>query len=156
MLETRVGDRIETNGLMGTVREIGIFHTIMTTPDNKTLTIPNGACSNNPITNFSTQPTRRVDVQFGISYDDDLRKAKDILKGLIKADERILADPEPVIFISSLGDSSVNIMTRSWVNAPDFWPVTWALTENGKLAFDDAGITIPYPQRDVHLYQATE
>lgn len=149
----KVGDFIDTCGHAGTVQEIGIFNTTMTTPDNKTIIIPNGAISNGSITNFSTQPTRRVDVQFGIGYGDDLKKAKEVLKGLIEADERIHKDPEPVIFISSLGDSSVNIMTRSWVNASDYWAVTWDLTENAKLAFDAAGITIPFPQRDVHLYK---
>ncbi|MEX0941295.1 MAG: mechanosensitive ion channel domain-containing protein [Pseudomonadales bacterium] len=149
----RVGDFIDTSGHAGTVREIGIFNTMMTTPDNKTIYVPNGAIANSAITNFSSQPTRRVDIVFGISYDDDLRVAKEILRGLIESDDRILKDPGPVIVVSSLGDNSVNITTRSWVAAPDYWPVLFDLTESTKLAFDEAGITIPYPQRDVHVHQ---
>lgn len=151
----RVGDYIDASGQSGTVREIGIFNTTMTTPDNKTLIVPNGALSNSPITNFSTQATRRVDAVFGIGYGDDLKHAKAVLRDLVDRDERILDDPEPVIVISSLGDNSVNITTRVWVGAPDYFPVLWDLTENAKLAFDEAGITIPFPQRDVHLYQAS-
>jgi small conductance mechanosensitive channel len=151
----KVGDFIDSSGRMGTVREIGIFHTIMTTGDNKTIIIPNGSISNSAIINFSTQATRRVDIVFGIVYDDDLRKAKDILRGLIEADERIHKEPAPLIVISALGESSVDITTRSWVDAANYWPVLFALTENAKLAFDAAGITIPYPQRDVHIYQAS-
>jgi small conductance mechanosensitive channel len=150
----KVGDFIDSSGGMGTVREIGIFHTIMTTGDNKTIIIPNGPISNSPITNFSTQATRRVDIVFGIGYDDDLRKAKEILAGLIDADERIHKDPAPMIVVSALGESSVDITTRSWVHAANYWPVFFELTENTKLAFDAAGISIPYPQSDVHIYQA--
>lgn len=150
----KVGDFIDSAGRMGTVLEIGIFHTIMTTGDNKTIIIPNAGISNSPITNFSTQATRRVDIVFGIGYDDDLRKAKDILRGLIAADERVHQEPAPMIVISSLGESAVDITTRSWVDAANYWPVLFDLTENTKLAFDAAGITIPYPQRDVHVYQA--
>ena len=138
---------------MGVVKRIEIFSTILTTGDNKTIIVPNGAISNSAITNFSTQETRRVDIVFGIGYDDDLKKAKDVLKGLIEADERILKDPEPLIVISKLGESSVDITTRSWVNSADYWAVYFDLTENAKLAFDANGISIPYPQRDVHVYQ---
>jgi small conductance mechanosensitive channel len=152
----KIGDFIDAKGHMGTVREIGIFHTIMTTGDNKTIIIPNGAVSNSAITNFSAQATRRVDIIFGIGYDDDLRLAKDILRGLIEADERILKDPLPLIAISTLGDSSVDITTRSWVDAANYWPVLFDLTENTKLAFDAAGISIPFPQTDVHLYQGNK
>ena len=152
----KIGDFIDAKGHMGTVREIGIFHTIMTTGDNKTIIIPNGAVSNSAITNFSAQATRRVDIIFGIGYDDDLRQAKDILRGLIEADERILKDPPPLIVISTLGASSVDITTRSWVDAANYWPVLFDLTENTKLAFDAAGISIPFPQTDVHLYQGNK
>ncbi|MFT4631756.1 MAG: small conductance mechanosensitive channel [Candidatus Pseudothioglobus sp.] len=151
----KVGDFIDSSGGMGTVCEIGIFHTVITTGDNKRIIIPNGALSNSAITNFSTEATRRVDIVFGIGYDDDLRKAKDILRGLIEADERIHKEPAPMVVISSLGESSVDITTRSWVDAANYWPVYFELTENAKLAFDAAGITIPYPQRDVHVYQAS-
>ena len=151
----KVGDFIEAQGHAGVVRAIEIFNTIMTTGDNKTIIVPNGALSNGSIINYSKQETRRVDIVFGIGYDDDLKKAKEILAGLIGADERILKDPEPLVVISSLGDSSVNITTRSWVNAADYWGVFFDLTENAKLAFDEAGISIPYPQTDVHLHQAS-
>jgi len=149
----KVGDFIEAQGQMGTVKGIEIFNTIMTTGDNKTIIIPNGGLSNGTIVNFSRQETRRVDIVFGIGYDDDLKKAKEILTALITNDERILKDPAPLVVISSLGDSSVNITTRSWVQAGDYWGVYFDLMENTKLAFDDAGVSIPYPQQDVHLYQ---
>lgn len=149
----KVGDFIDTNGNAGTVHEIGIFNTVMTTGDNKTIYIPNGSISNSPLINFSAQETRRVDIVFGIGYGDDIRLAKDVLKELIDGDERIYKEPEPVIVVSSLGDSSVNITTRSWVDASNYWLVLWDLTEKAKLAFDQKGISIPFPQRDVHVYQ---
>jgi small conductance mechanosensitive channel len=149
----KVGDFIESGGLSGVVREIGVVYTTLTTGDNKTVIIPNGGLANGSIINYSTQTTRRVEAVFGIGYGDDLRKAKDILKGLIAADSRIHAEPEPLIVISSLGDSAVNITTRSWVNSGDFWGVYFDLTENAKLAFDENNISIPYPQQDVHLHR---
>jgi len=149
----KVGDFIESGGLMGVVREIGVVYTTLTTGDNKTIIIPNGGLANGSIINYSTQTTRRVEAVFGIGYDDDLRKAKDILKGLIEADSRIHAEPEPLIVISSLGDSAVNITTRSWVDSGDFWSVYFELTENAKLAFDENNISIPFPQQDVHLHR---
>ena len=149
----KVGDYIDAGGHMGTVREIGIFHSIMTTGDNKTIIIPNGAVSNSAITNYSTQTTRRVDITFGIGYGDDLQQAKDILRELIDADTRILKAPEPLVVVAALGDSAVNISTRSWVETMNYWPVLFDLTEKAKLAFDDAGISIPFPQTDVHLYR---
>lgn len=149
----KVGDFIETGGNMGTVQEIGIFNTKMTTGDNKLIIVPNGSISNNAMTNFSAQATRRVDITFGIGYDDDMTLAKDLLRGLIEADERILKDPAPVIAVASLGDSSVNILTRSWVNSADYWVVLWDLTEKGKRTFDENGVSIPFPQRDVHIYE---
>lgn len=149
----KVGDFIDAAGVMGTVARIEIFSTILTTPDNKTIIVPNGAVSNGAITNFSTQETRRVDIVFGIGYDDDLRKGKQVLTDLIMADERILKDPEPQIVISNLGDSAVDITTRSWVKAEDYWGVYFDLMENGKLALDENGLSIPYPQTDVHLHK---
>jgi len=149
----KLGDFISAAGVSGTVKRIEIFSTVLTTPDNKTIILPNGAVSNGAITNFSTEPTRRVDVVFGISYDDDMKKAKDILTGLIEADERILKDPAPAVIVSNLGESSVDITTRSWVNAADYWAVNFDLIENGKRAFDENGISIPYPQSDVHMHQ---
>ena len=143
----RVGGFIEAAGHMGVVKSLEIFNTVLTTGDNKTIILPNGA-----ITNFSTQATRRVDIVFGIGYDDDLRVAKRVLTELIEADERILKDPEPMIVISSLGDSAVNITTRSWVNSGDYWGVYFDLMENAKLALDANNISIPYPQTDMHLH----
>ncbi len=151
----KVGDFIEAAGYMGSVKSIEIFNTVMTTGDNKTIIIPNGTISNSAITNFSTQETRRVDIVFGIGYDDDMKKAKEVLQGLINADGRILKDPEPLIAVSNLGDSTVDITTRSWVSSADYWGVYFDLVENTKQAFDDNGISIPYPQTDVHLHQQT-
>jgi small conductance mechanosensitive channel len=148
----KVGDFIEAQGFLGTVSGIQIFNTILKTPDNKTIIIPNGSLSNGNIVNYTTEKKRRVDVVVGISYDDDFRKAKDIIKQLIADDERIMKDPEPFVAVSELGESSVNIVTRVWTDIADFWPVKFDLTENIKLQFDEEDITIPYPQRDVHMY----
>ncbi len=150
----KVGDFIDAGGHAGTVKGIEIFNTIMNTPDNKKIIIPNAAISNGSITNFSAMDTRRVDIDFGIGYGDDLKKAKDILAEVIGADERIMKDPEPQIVVSSLGDSAVVITTRSWVKAEDYWGVFFHLTETVKLTFDERGISIPFPQRDVHIHQA--
>jgi len=119
----KVGDFVEAAGHSGVVKSIEIFSTVLTTGDNKTIIIPNGAVSNSAITNYSTQATRRVDIVFGIGYDDDIKKAKDVLSELIAADERILTDPEPMIVVSNLGDSTVDITTRFWVNSADYWGV---------------------------------
>jgi small conductance mechanosensitive channel len=145
------GDFIEAGGAMGVVDKISIFTTILTTTDNKEVIIPNGAIMGGNITNFSARPTRRVDMVFGISYDDDIRKAKALLEEIIAADERILAEPAPVITLSELAESSVNFVVRPWVNSADYWAVLWDTTESVKLKFDEAGISIPYPQMDVHL-----
>jgi small conductance mechanosensitive channel len=150
----KVGDFVDAQGVTGTVSEIQIFNTIMKTPDNKVIIVPNGAISNGIITNFSMEATRRVDFVFGIGYGDDIAKAKSIIERLVKEDSRSLADPAPLIVVSSLGDSSVNITTRVWVNASDYWGMFFDLTERVKLAFDQEGVSIPFPQRDVHLYQA--
>lgn len=152
----KVGDFIESQGYMGTVSEIRIFSTILKTPDNKTVILPNGAVSSGSITNFSTEPTRRVDLTFGISYDDDIAKAKSILKGLVDGDGRILKDPEPMIVVSEHADSSVNFFVRPWVNAADYWGVYFDMHEKVKVAFDNEGISIPYPQHDVHMIKEGE
>ncbi|MGD8416296.1 MAG: mechanosensitive ion channel [Pseudomonadales bacterium] len=149
----KVGDFIDAQGVMGTVSEIQIFNTIMKTPDNKVIIVPNGSISNGIITNFSMEATRRVDFVFGIGYGDDIAKAKATIERLVKEDSRTLPEPVPQIVVSALGDSSVDITTRIWVNAPDYWGVYFDLTEKVKLAFDQEGISIPFPQRDVHLYQ---
>lgn len=149
----KVGDFVEAQGIGGTVKEIQIFNTIINTPDNKRIIVPNGAISNGIITNYSAEPTRRVDFVFGIGYGDNIAKAKDVIKGLVEKDERIFDDPAFQIVVSNLGDSSVDITVRVWANASDYWGIKFDLTERVKLAFDEAGISIPFPQRDVHLYQ---
>jgi small conductance mechanosensitive channel len=145
------GNFVEVAGATGVVDSISIFTTTLTTPDNKEVIIPNGAVLGGNITNFSARPTRRVDMVFGISYDDDLRKARKVLEDIIAADERILAEPAPVIAVGELADSSVNFLVRPWVNAADYWDVYWETTEAVKLKFDEAGLSIPYPQMDLHI-----
>lgn len=148
----RVGDFIEAQGHMGTVKDIQIFVTILTTPDNKTIIIPNGPLANGTLTNFSTQPLRRVDWTFGIAYGDNLDTAYEMLQRLLDEDERILRDPEPFMALSALADSSVNIVVRAWVNAADFWPVHFRINEQVYRTFAREGLSIPFPQRDVHIY----
>jgi small conductance mechanosensitive channel len=145
------GNFVEAGGATGVVEKISIFTTTMTTPDNKEVIVPNGAILGNNITNFSARPTRRVDMVFGISYDDDIRKAKQVLEEIIAADERVLPEPAPVIALGELGDSSVNFLVRPWVKSENYWGLLWDTTETVKLKFDEAGISIPYPQMDVHL-----
>jgi small conductance mechanosensitive channel len=148
----KVGDFIEAQGYMGTVNAIQVFNTVLKTPDNKTIFIPNGNLSNGSLTNFTAEETRRVDFVFGIGYGDDLKKAKDILNDLIKQESRIIGNPEPMVVVSELGDSSVNFTVRVWVKSPDYWGVYFAMQEKVKLTFDAQGISIPFPQRDVHVY----
>ena len=148
----RVGDFIEAQGYMGTVKDIQIFVTVLTTPDNKTIIIPNGPLATGSLTNFSAQPQRRVDWTFGIAYGDDLDTAYAVLRRLIDEDERILKDPEPFMALSALADSSVNIVVRVWVNAADFWPVHFRMNEEVYRNFEKEGLSIPFPQRDVHVY----
>lgn len=147
----KVGDFIDAQGYMGTVKEIQIFVTILVTPDNKTIIIPNGGLATGSLTNFSAQETRRVDWSFGISYGDDYDQAKKVLMQMIQADSRILSDPAPFIALGSLGDSSVNITTRVWVNASDYWGVYFDLNENVYKTFEKEGLSIPFPQLDVHV-----
>ena len=150
----KVGDVIDAQGFLGSVTGIQIFNTIMNTPDNKKIIIPNGPLSSGPITNFSAEDLRRVDMVFGIGYGDDLKKAKDILSKLLAADSRILNTPaEPFIAVKELGDSSVNIVVRAWANSADYWGIYFDMQENVKLTFDKEGISIPFPQTDVHLHQ---
>ncbi len=146
-----MGDVLEAQGCIGTVREIQIFNTIMATPDNKIIIIPNGSLANSSMTNYSTMDTRRVDLSFGIGYDDDFDKAKDIIKRLIAADARIKNDPAPFVRVGQLADSSVNITTRVWVDAPNYWDVHFDMIENVKRSFDQEKVSFPYPQMDVHL-----
>ena len=145
------GDFVEVAGTSGSVDSISIFTTTMTTPDNKEVIVPNGAILSNNIINYSARDTRRVDMVFGIGYDDDIKKAKELLEQIVAADERVLKDPAPVVALGELADSSVNFLVRPWVNSADYWGVLWDTTETVKLKFDEAGISIPYPQMDVHV-----
>jgi len=149
----KVGDFIDAQGYMGTVHAIQIFNTILKTPDNKTVIIPNGNLSNGSMTNFSTEPTRRVDMDFGIGYEDDIAKAKSVLNRLVTEETRALKEPAFQIVVGELGDSSVNFKVRVWCNAADYWGIYFDMQEKVKYAFDKEGISIPFPQRDVHLYQ---
>jgi small conductance mechanosensitive channel len=149
----RVGDYIEGAGVAGTVEEIQIFTTTLVTPDNKTVIIPNASLTGDNIVNWTMKGTRRVDLVMGIGYDDDIDKAKQIMADILAEDERILKDPAPQIAMVELADSSVNFVVRPWANASDYWGVYMGITEKIKKAFDANGISIPYPQRDVHLYQ---
>lgn len=147
----KVGDFIEAQGFAGIVTEIQISHTILNTPDKKRIILPNGALSSGPMTNYSSEPQRRVDWVFGIGYSDSIDKAKDVIVNVLSQDNRILTEPPPFVAVSELNDSSVDLVTRGWVNAPDYWDVFFEITEKVKKAFDAEGISIPFPQRDVHL-----
>ena len=149
----KAGDFVEAGGAMGVVKSISIFTTVMTTGDNKEIIIPNGAIYGGNITNYSAKETRRVDMVVGIGYDADLRKAKEILKEMVAADERILKDPAPTVAVAELADSSVNFVVRPWVASADYWAVKFDFNEAVKLRFDAEGISIPFPQMDVHLHK---
>ncbi len=147
----KVGDVIEAQGYTGAVKEIQIFVTILTTPDNKTIIIPNGGLSNGSMINYSTQANRRVDWVVGVSYGEDIEKVRGVIDRLIGADQRILKDPEPFIKVGELADSSVNFTVRVWVNAADYWDVFFDMNENVYTTFEKEGIGIPFPQMDVHV-----
>jgi small conductance mechanosensitive channel len=149
----QIGDYINAGGAAGSVDEIGLFATMMHTPDNQRVIVPNSSIIGGNITNVSALPTRRVDMVFGIGYDDNIGQARDIIKAVIDADERILKDPEAGIVVGELGDSSVNINVRPWVNSADYWAVRGDFLETIKVKFDEAGISIPYPQQDVYLHE---
>lgn len=148
----RVGDFIEAQGQSGTVREIQIFNTVMYTADNKVIIIPNGGLSTGIMKNYSKEETRRVDWEFGIGYGDSYDKAKAVIARLLEADSRILKEPTYFIALNSLGESSVNIVVRAWVNAPDYWGVFFDMNEKVYKTFTEENINIPFPQMDVHLY----
>jgi small conductance mechanosensitive channel len=150
----KVGDTIEAQGFHGAVSEIQILYTVVDTFDNQRIVIPNGSLSNATLVNVSIYKNRRCDMTFGIHYDDDIDKAKAILQRLFEEDKRSLQDPEPIICVGSLGDNSVNLMFRPWVATDDLWPYYWDMHEKVKKAFDKEGITIPYPQRDMHMYKS--
>ena len=148
----KVGDIIDAQGHIGKVHEIQIFNTILKTPDNKTIIIPNTGLSNSSITNYTTEEKRRVDWTFGIAYGDDIDKTKAVIKQIADNDQRILKDPEIFIAVSELGDSSVNFAVRAWVNVADYWDVFFAMNENIYKTFAKEGLNIPFPQMDVHVH----
>ena len=151
-----VGDFIEGGGESGSVKSIGLFVTNMNTPDNVEVIVPNGALWGSAIKNYSFNPTRRIDLVFGISYSDDINKATSIIGEIITSDERAHKDPEPVIVVGELAASSVDIITRTWCNAEDYWLMRWDFLKTVKERFDTEGISIPFPQTDVHLSKASE
>ena len=152
----KVGDTIEAQGESGTVREIQIFNTILATPDNKIIIIPNGGLSTGLMKNYSREATRRVDWEFGIAYGDDYTKAKAVIARLLDADGRVLKDPAYFIALTSLGESSVNIVVRAWVNAGDYWGVYFDMNEKVYKTFAEENLNIPFPQLDVHLHKQAE
>lgn len=147
------GDFVDAGGVAGSVVSIGVFSTIMNTPDNKEIIVPNGSIYGGNIINFSAKDTRRVDMKFGIGYGDDLLTAKKVLEEMVGADPRILAEPAATVAVSELGDSSVNFVVRPWVKSGDYWGVMFDFTEAVKLRFDAEGISIPFPQMDVHMHK---
>jgi len=152
----KVGDFIEGGGVAGIVENIEIFTTQLKTPDNKTIIVPNSKLTGDNIINFTVKGTRRVDFVFGIGYGDDIDKARGIIKEIIDQDERVMKEPEPVIVVSELADSSVNFTVRVWSSADDYWSVYFDTIENVKKQFDAQGVSIPFPQRDVHIYEHKE
>lgn len=148
----KIGDFINAAGSSGVVDEIGLFCTLLHSPDNQRIIVPNSAIINGTIVNVNTLGTRRIDLVVGISYDDNIGQARDIILGLIDADPRILKDPEPVVAMAEMADSSININVRPWVKSDDYWTVRADLLEVIKLSLEQAGMTIPFPQRDVHVY----
>lgn len=144
------GDFVEAAGTAGVIEKIGIFSTTLLTGDNKEVIIPNSAIYSSNIINYSKRPTRRVDMIFSIGYGDDIRAARDVIAAILKQESRILPEPEPLIAVGELGANSVNFFVRPWVKTEDYWDVKFALTEKIKIAFDANGITIPFPQMDIH------
>lgn len=150
----KVGDYIEAQDYAGTIESIQIFHTILLTPDKKTIIIPNGPLSNGAAVNYSASPLRRVDWNFGIGYSDSIDEAREIITGLLVNDKRVLKDPAPFVGVASLEESSVKMVTRAWVNAADYWDLFFEMNEKVRKTFDQKGISIPFPQRNVHVFEA--
>ena len=147
----KVGDFITAAGQSGTVDSVEVFTTTLITPDNRVIIVPNGQISSSSIINFSARDTRRIDLVIGIGYGDDIKQAKSVIEAIFEADERILAEPAPAVAVSELGESSVDLVVRPWVNRSDFWAVRCDITQTIKESFDKAGISIPFPQRDLHI-----
>ena len=146
------GDYVEVAGTAGSVNDINIFTTTLKTPDNKTVIIPNSSVTGGNITNYSAESKRRIDLVFGIGYNDDIKKAKNVLQQIVDSDARVLKDPAPVVAVSELADSSVNFVVRPWVKTADYWDVFFDITETVKESFDKEGISIPFPQQDVYMH----
>lgn len=152
----KVGDFIDAQGESGTVEEISIFYTYLTTFNNQRVVIPNGQLSNNKVTNYSYEPLRKNAMTIGISYDSDIKKAREVLLNIVNSDERTLKDPEPVVYVAGLGDNSVNLSLRFWAKREDYWGLHFDTIEKLKIELEDAGVSFPFPQRDVHLYDMSK
>ncbi len=148
----KIGDLIEAQGVLGVVKEIEIFTTKLSTPENKEAIIPNGILSNGNIINFTSQGTLRVDLNIGIGYGDDMKKAKDVITKVLESNPKVLKDPAPTVAVSELGDNAVNLVVRPFATVENYWDVYFETLEQSKNALDEAGISIPYPQRDVHIH----
>lgn len=149
----RRGDYIELSGIGGVVEDVALFTTTLKTPDAKKVVLPNSSVIHSPLTNYSTYDTRRIEIIAGVSYDDDLGKVRAVLEDLLAKDESVLEEPAPMVAVHSMGDSAVNFTVRPWVATSEFWPTYWRLQETIKRRFDQEGISIPFPQRDVHLHK---
>lgn len=149
----KVGDFIERGSESGTVERIDILHTVLNTPNNQTIVIPNGQLANSPVKNYSTKDTRRADFAVGIGYNDDVKKAREVILRVLNEDERTMKEPEPMVVLTNLGDSSLDLSARAWTQTSEYWGFFWDNMEKIKEELDKAGIEIPYPQRDVHLFQ---
>lgn len=147
----RVGDFVEIGGVKGTVCAIQIFNTVLNAPDNVRIVVPNGAVTGGSILNYTINGTRRVDLTVSVSYEDDLKKARRVIENVLAGDPRILAEPAPVVAVNEMGSSSINFVVRPWVKSGDYWKVYWDLTEKLKVAIDEHGLTVPFPQQDVHI-----
>lgn len=152
----KIGDLISAQGELGVVKEIQIFTTVLLSPENKTIIVPNGSMMNGNIINISNEGKIRVDLTIGISYDSDIKKAKKVLLGVMEADSRILKDPAAFVGVSELADSAINLAVRPWCNPADYWGVHFDTLENCKIALDEASVTIPFPQMDVHVKELTK
>jgi len=150
----KLGDFVEAGGVSGVVEEIRIFHTMLKTGDNREVTMPNAQIYGGTIVNYSARATRRIDLVIGIGYDDDIKKARDIINEVLEANDTVLKDPAPTVMLLELGASSIDFAVRPWVNSSDYWSTRAQLLEAIKVAFDKAGVSIPYPQQDIHLFKA--
>ncbi|MCM8535259.1 MAG: mechanosensitive ion channel [Lentisphaeraceae bacterium] len=148
----KVGHFVEVAGTSGVIEEVNLFNTVLRTGDNVQMFVPNGSITGGKISNYSTKPTRRIDLVIGCGYDDDIKAVKEALESIVSSHEKVLSEPEPTVAVSNLGDNSVDFVVRPWVDNGDYWPVRFELIEQIKLMFDEKGFSIPYPQRDIHVY----